>query len=226
VTGNVLHAPMPQEPHASYLPLTPALTASPVSTSEGSIAGSTATFDVGLVVDAQAGSLRARQLLFDGHLDRTRRFASRLLGRDQDLNDVVQECMVSALESLDKLRNPKHFSSWLGGVLINTVRGTLVRRRRLTRFSLKLGELVPVETLSSRSILPDGAAELGRFLRVLEQLPDKQRAAWILRHVDGSTVAEIARKLCCAPSTVKRWLHAIEVRMGAARTGARRLPRR
>jgi RNA polymerase sigma-70 factor (ECF subfamily) len=188
------------------------LTASTVPTGESSISGSATTFDLSLVVDAQAGSLRARQLLFDRHLARTRGFAGRLLGPDQDLNDVVQECMVSALESLGSLRNPKHFSSWLGGVLINTVRVALVRRRRSGRFVSLLGE-TPIDALPSRSMMPDGVAELARFLRALDQLPDKQRTAWILRHVEGASVVEIAGTLCCSQSTVKRWLHAVETKM-------------
>ncbi len=197
------------------------LTASTVPKGEDQTPGSSTTPDFTLVVDAQAGSLRARQLRFERHLDRTRGFACRLLGPDQDLNDVVQECMVSALESLGNLRNPKLFSSWLGGVLINTVRGTLIRRRRLGRFAPPNLE-TPIEAMPSRSMMPDGVAELARFLRALEQLPDKQQDAWILRYVEGSTVVEIAEKLCCSQSTVKRWLQAVEVRIGLRLTQARR----
>lgn len=186
------------------------LTASRQNDTEASGRRSHAPPDVSLVVDAQAGSLSARQMLFDRHLDRTRGFAFRLLGRDQDLNDVVQECMVSALESLGNLRNPKHFSSWLGAVLINTVRVTLVRRRRRTRLLRPVNDPISMEAVPFRGLMPDEAAELGRFLCALQQLPEKQRVAWILRRVESYSVLEIAEALCCSQSTVKRWFHAAE----------------
>jgi RNA polymerase sigma-70 factor, ECF subfamily len=181
-----------------------------VPNGEDSTSASRASSDVSLVLDAQAGSIRAKEMLLDRHLDRTRRFAWRLLGPDQDLNDVVQECMVSALESFSRLKNPRFFSTWLGGVLLNTVRRTLRRRRCSNRLEVAAIEPMSIETVPAKGLMPDQVAEVAQGLHALQQLPEAQCTAWLLRYVEGNSVPEIARMLCCSTTTVKRWLQAAQ----------------
>jgi RNA polymerase sigma-70 factor (ECF subfamily) len=169
--------------------------------------------DAILIDAARNGGRHAQEVLFRRHLRRTRRFAFRLLGPDQDLNDVVQDCMVSALEALHKLREPTMFSSWLGGVVINTVRSTL-RHRRRTKFGQGL-DISELTSLESRAPLPEVGVELAAVLRALHPLSEKQRTAWAMRHIAGNTLTEISHALGCSPVSVKRWLRKADAHVAA-----------
>ena len=47
-------------------------------------------------------------------------------------------------------------------------------------------------------------AELAAVGRTLAQVPTNERLAWMLRHVDGEPVAEVARLCGCSLATAKR----------------------
>src|ERR1051325_10698207 len=59
--------------------------------------------------------------------------ALRLLGRDDEVDDVVQEVFISALRGLRNLREPGAIRGWLATVTVRIARRKL-RRRRLWAF--------------------------------------------------------------------------------------------
>lgn len=173
--------------------------------------------DEALVAAARNGVVNARELLFLRHLPWTRRFAFKLLGSDQDLNDVVQDSMLNALEAFGRLRDPRFFSSWLGGVVVNTVRGARRQRQRAVANGTKAEDIALFPSLESHAVAPDVALELSSVLRVLAPLPELQRQAWALRYVAENSLDEIARMLGRSPVTVKRWLRKADARVATLR---------
>lgn len=169
--------------------------------------GLTVKPDPALVLAARNVGGFSRDYLFEHHLHGTRRFAKRLLGADQELNDVVQDCMLHALEAFERLRKPEFFTSWLGGVTMNTVRSTLRRRRRQALAGLlSAGESPAWDALPSAAMPPDMGAELAAILQRLDALPERHRAAWMLWFVDGYTLEEVAQRLACSTISVRRWV--------------------
>src|SRR2546428_2424037 len=59
--------------------------------------------------------------------------ALRLLGRDDEIDDIVQEVFVVAMHGLRKLREPNAIRGWLATVAVRIARRKL-RRRRLRAF--------------------------------------------------------------------------------------------
>lgn len=131
--------------------------------------------------------------------------AFRLMGRDGDVDDVVQESFLRALRNLASLKDPQAFASWLCSIVVSVASKTLRRRKLLRRLGL-YHDAAPIEpdSLVDATAPPDVAAELRRIYGVIEQLPEEVRIPLVLRKVEGLTIEEISSVVGCSVATVKR----------------------
>lgn len=171
---------------------------------------STAATDASLVQAGRRGETWAQQELFRRHGRMAIGLAHRLAPNDPDIDDIVQDCFVSALRRLHKLENPQAFASWLGSIVVHAVSNHLRRRRLLWRLGLIRPESVDLDTITSPTAPADVAVELRRVYAILQRLPVEQRVALILRRVDGMEIPQIALSMGLSSSTVKRRLRAAE----------------
>jgi RNA polymerase sigma-70 factor, ECF subfamily len=159
---------------------------------------------------ARAGEAWAQEALFKRHARMALGLAHRLLPRDEDVDDVVQDCFVSALKRLGSLDNPQAFAAWLGSIVVRTVGKRLRRRRLLTRLGLRAPEELDADVIAAPSAPGEVAVELRRVYAVIGGLPAEARIALVLRRVDGLEVPDIARRMGLSLSTVKRRLKTAE----------------
>ncbi|MGW7423728.1 RNA polymerase sigma factor [Streptomyces sp. NPDC054813] len=90
------------------------------------------------IAAAQAGDRRALDELVEGWLPLVYNVVGRALNGHADVDDVVQETMLRAVDHLGTLRDPDSFRSWLMAIAMRQIRDRA--RRRLER---KLDEGVP-----------------------------------------------------------------------------------
>lgn len=166
--------------------------------------------DAALVVAARAGEAWASEALFRRHSRMALGLAYRLLPRDIEVDDVVQDSFVYALQRLDTLQNPQAFAAWLGSIVVRTVSKRLRRRRLLTRLGLRARENVDPDQVIAASAPGDVRVALRRVYAIVEELPAEQRIALVLRRVDGLEIPQIAETMGLSLSTVKRRLKAAE----------------
>ena len=166
--------------------------------------------DAALVVAARAGETWAQEALFRRHARMALGLAHRLLPQDNEVDDLVQDCFVSALKRLSSLDNPQAFAAWLGSIVVRAVSKRLRRRRLLSRLGLRVPEEIDPEAIAAPSVPGDVAVELRRVYSVVAGLPAQARVALVLRRVDGLEVPEIARRMGVGLSTVKRRLKLAE----------------
>jgi RNA polymerase sigma-70 factor (ECF subfamily) len=166
--------------------------------------------DAALVVAARAGEKWAQEALFRRHARMVNGLAFRLLGRDDDLDDLVQESFLSALRSLDRLAQPQAFSAWLGSIVVRSAHKLLRRRRMLTRLGLRKPAPVELDQVVSPSAPPSVAAELRRVYLCLDQMDAQARIALVLHRVDGLSIPDVAAQMELSVSTVKRRLKVAE----------------
>ncbi|HXG25326.1 MAG TPA: sigma-70 family RNA polymerase sigma factor [Candidatus Binatia bacterium] len=154
--------------------------------------------------------------LVEAHQDRLYTIALRLLGERRDAEEVAQDALVRAFRAMagyprDRIATLR-LRPWLASIAVNLARN---RRRRLDERQppgqlepmLDAGFDVPLDG-RSRPDATAGRRETQRELATaLLRLPPAVRAAIVLRHVDGLSVAETAEVLGRPEGTVKAQVH-------------------
>lgn len=172
--------------------------------------------DAALIRAARAGDGWAQETLFRRHASLVSGMAFRLLGRDDGVDDLIQETFAQALSSLHRLESPETFSTWLGSIVVRTASKMLRHRQVLRRLGLASAPEVDMDALIARTVPPDAAAELRAIYRVVDALPAKLRVPLILHRVEGATLEEVARMTRTSLSTAKRRLWEAESRLDRA----------
>jgi len=171
--------------------------------------------DASLVIASVAGDEKAKEALFRRHVGMASGLALRLLGRDAELEDIVQESFAIAFGALPKLEQPQAFAAWLAAIVTRTTIATIRRRRLLTRLGLLRGEPVQIETLVAPATPPDIAAELASVYRLVATLPLKERVVLVLRRVEELSLQEIVEQTGWSLAAVKRALVRAEGRLNS-----------
>jgi RNA polymerase sigma-70 factor (ECF subfamily) len=169
--------------------------------------------DESLVLASRAGDREAKAELFRRHVRTASDLAYRLLGRDGEVEDVVQESFVAAFSGLSTLADPRAFKAWLTAIVTRTTIATIRKRRLLSRLGFVHVEPVQVENVVSRNAPPDVLAELEAVYRTLDSLPAAERVVLVLRRVEQLQLDEIADKTGFSLATVKRRLNRAEQRL-------------
>jgi RNA polymerase sigma-70 factor (ECF subfamily) len=147
--------------------------------------------------------------------DLFRRYASyvanigiRLLGRDDELDDLVQEVFIEAYRGYHQLRSPDAVKAWLARITVRRAVRRLRRRRLRSFFSL---ESLPADAmLADDGASPEQKAEIASTYRMVERIPVRLRVVWVLKHVQGETLDSIAEICRVSKATVQRRLRAAE----------------
>ena len=138
------------------------------------------------------------------------RIGLRLLGREADVDDLMQEVFLAAFKQRGQLRDEAAIKGWLATVAVRTARRQL-RKRRLRSF-VGLDSGVGLQLRDER-ISPERRALLRRVYEVLDQIPVEHRLAWSLRYVEGEKLEAVARRCGCSLATAKRRIAAAHVRL-------------
>jgi RNA polymerase sigma-70 factor (ECF subfamily) len=151
--------------------------------------------------------------LVSAHQDRLYTIALRFLGEPRDAEEVAQDALVRAYRAMagydgDRIRALR-LRPWLASIVVNLSRN---RRRRLADRNPPL-QLEPMADAGLEPGGPDGRAgphdraarreTILALAAALLELPPGPRAAVILRHVDGLSVAEVSAALDRPEGTVK-----------------------
>ena len=169
--------------------------------------------DAALVVAARADEPWAKEALFRRYAQLVNGLGYRILGRDSELDDLVQDTFTEAWRSLPRLETPQAFASWISAIVVRTAHKMLRRRRLATRLGLRRTEPIDFDSLISTAAPPDARTELMAIYRIVENLPAPTRIAFILRRVEGMPLDDIARTLSTSLATVKRRIADAEHRL-------------
>jgi RNA polymerase sigma-70 factor (ECF subfamily) len=162
--------------------------------------------DAVLVMEARAGEAWAQEALFRRYAPMVNGLAFRLLGGDADLDDLVQDSFAQALTSLGRLRNNEVFASWISTIVVRTANKLLRRRRLMNRLGLRRSQPIDVESIHAKGTPADVTVELRVLYQLVENMPAKLRIPLLLRHLEDSSLEEIARLTGVSLATVKRRL--------------------
>lgn len=173
--------------------------------------------DAQLVLLAAEGDAAAKEALFRRHAPMVQGMAFRLLGRDDELDEVVQDVFVEALSSLDSLRDPAAFRSWLGTIVVYRVRLRIRRRRLTVSLGFVKSDDLELERVADESASPDLALELSEVRDRIDELHTEERVALLLHRVQGHTLPEVADQMDLSLATVKRRVASADAKLAASR---------
>lgn len=165
--------------------------------------------DAELVSRALNNEMSAFQQLVERYKKRVYFTAYGVVGNHHDAEDVLQETLLSALRSLDRLRHPEGFGPWILRIAFN--RSVDYRRKRKREVSPNgdeegVGLFDRIESNIAKGN-PDTylrSEEINELVnRSLSQLPESQRNAFLLKHVAHLSIREIAHATNSTESTVK-----------------------
>jgi RNA polymerase sigma-70 factor (ECF subfamily) len=171
-----------------------------------------------LVAAMRGGRGDAKAAFYKQHARAIHGLVFRLMGPDAELDDVVNDVFVRALESLPRLRDPSALRSWLSGIAVRTVRIRFQRRRRQRWLQFMAPDDVP-------PMIHHPQMEIGEALRdvyaILEGIDVEERIALVLHRVQGLHLEEAARAAGMSLATFRRRLARGEAKFFAR---ARRRP--
>lgn len=177
--------------------------------------------DAELVAASLEGKLWAKEMLYRRHVQAASRLAYRLLARDEDVEDIVQEAFMHAYAGLSSLRNPDAFRSFLLGIVVRRSRRRIRKMRLLRRIGMVRTQPIDGDSLVGAGASPEVGAELAALYSLLEELQPEARIALVLRRVEGLSMPEIAEQLDTSLSTAKRRLQEAEVLLAGRLTRPR-----
>jgi RNA polymerase sigma-70 factor (ECF subfamily) len=118
------------------------------------------------------------------------KIGARLLGRSDEVDDLVQDVFIDAIRGLHSLREPGAIRAWLATVTVRHARRRL--RRRALWSMLGLDRAPAIEELVDESTSPEVRARVMSIYRALDGVAADARIAWILSEIEGHSLEEIA----------------------------------
>jgi RNA polymerase sigma-70 factor (ECF subfamily) len=173
------------------------------------------------IEQAKRGDERAFASLVDPYRRELHLHCYRMLGSLQDAEDLVQETLLSAWRALEHFQERASLRAWLYQIATNRCLNALRERGRRPKVAQTLtappptryvepGWLEPYPDLMLPDLAPGPEARYEQreatqlaFVAGLQQLPERQRAALVLRDALGFRTEEVAAMLDVSPQSVK-----------------------
>jgi RNA polymerase sigma-70 factor, ECF subfamily len=136
--------------------------------------------------------------------------AGRILGRNDDVPDVVQEVFLIVHRRLSDVREAGALRTWLGRITVREASRRLRWRR--------LRDLLRPAHTEVDLVADDAAAELRPLVALLyvalDRLPARDRSAWVLRNLLDEPLDQVAELCGCSLATAKRRIAAADAFLG------------
>ena len=162
--------------------------------------------DLELVEKVKGGDRQSFSTLVRRHQKGLMRLSLRFMKDPDAAEDIVQDSFIKAFERLNSFEARSSFKSWLYQIAINTAKNKLRDRMEsaLDVSNIQLGVSAKAETGLIHSSV---AATIRKFV---DELPDRQKTALVLRVYEDLSFKEIADIMDCPYDTAKaNYRHAL-----------------
>jgi len=132
--------------------------------------------------------------LFEAEYEPMYRLAFAMLSSDRDAEEAVQDAFAAVASRWDSIDNP---GGYLRVSVVNGARKCLRSRSRRSGAEASL-------RVTANEASPDAGDHL---LDLVDELPDRQRAAVVLTYYSGLNSTEVGELLDCPAATVRSLIH-------------------
>lgn len=161
-----------------------------------------------LVKKAQGGSSDAFAELYAATYQKLYRFADSYLKDKYLAQDAVQETYISVLKSLNKLKDPQLFISWLNQIAFRVCFRIQKQQNHLNADGISVddGDIDIPDSSKDPELQILRIDEREYLLKQILKLPFSESQAIILKYLNNMTLDDIADLLDTSRSSVKRYL--------------------
>jgi RNA polymerase sigma-70 factor (ECF subfamily) len=162
-----------------------------------------------LLIDrAKAGDSLAYEELIDRYQRKVLSTSWRILRNREDAYDATQEVFLRVHKYIGGFRTDQDFAGWLYRIVVNVCRDQMRKRGGVRQFESfetehdagRLDSLASTEDIEANAIRSQQRAMIAE---ALDTLSTKERAALVLRDLEGLSTEEVARALGSSQTTVR-----------------------
>jgi RNA polymerase sigma-70 factor (ECF subfamily) len=155
-----------------------------------------------LIERFKQGDPSAFEAIVRKHQDRIYNLCRYMLRDPQNAQDAAQDVFLKAYRALKDFRPDSSLYTWIYRIAVTTCIDYIRKSRRELFSSEHLTEDLPSDEYSPHQLYESG--EIGDSIQQsLQKLPEKLRAAIVLREIEGFSYEEIAEVLHTSAGTVK-----------------------
>ena len=157
---------------------------------------------------AKSGDVAAFEEIFDRYQRKVLLTAWRILGNREDARDAAQEVFLRVYKYLDRFRSDQDFAAWLYRIIVTVCRDHARKRGRRDQFTSyeaehRLGSFDSISSAEDVEASLLRSQQQAMIAEALDSLSVKERAAIVLRDLEGLTTEEVARALGSSQPTVR-----------------------
>lgn len=159
----------------------------------------------------QAGDRAEFARLVDAYSTQIYRLALKMLGAEQDAEDVLQNTFLKVMQSIKNFEGRSSLSTWLYRIAINEA--LMMLRRQKPTISVAMDyeddedELQHPTQFTDWCCLPEdellSAESKGHLDKAIRQLPEKLQVVFLLRDIEGLSIRETSQALDLTETAVK-----------------------
>lgn len=157
------------------------------------------------------GDIGAFELIVKQYEKKVYNLALRYLKNHDDALDISQEVFLQVYQNLAQFRGDAQFSTWVYRVTFNKCVDTLRKQQKIRKnVVMSVDDEIFFETGGDRISVEqeyECRETLAAVMRIVDTLPDEQKAVVLLRYIKDLSYAQIAEILGVAEGTVKSRLN-------------------
>ena len=165
--------------------------------------------DIELMLNFKKGDVNAFQMLFDKYKKRVINYCYRFSGNHAIAEELAQETFIRVYQGAGRYRPKARFSTWIfkiaTNVCLNELRKPVYRNKVESLDNLNGHEGTELKNGGPKSVHEDlEDNETQHVIRkAMKALPEKQRAALLLRIDEEFSYKEIGKQMGCSENHVK-----------------------
>ena len=144
--------------------------------------------------------------IFIRHSSRMKSIAYRITRNPQDADDVVQNSLISIMKNAHKFRGDSKLTTWIYRIVSNAA----IDKIRSTKNQKSIDFINDFSNSTNEILQKDLSIDL---INALKTLPKNQQSVIYLIDIEGFSISDAAKKLRCAPGTIKSRCHRAHLKL-------------
>lgn len=138
------------------------------------------------------------------HQQKIYRIVFSLVRNEAETDEIVQQTFVLAFKGLKKFRGDSRIETWLIKIALNSTRTYFRKRKFLSFFYDNEGNAADIKDDTQNTEKPaENGAVKKRIDQAITGLPPRQKEVFVMKHLNGFSIAEISQVLNIAQGSVK-----------------------